>query len=123
MSKVEAPRGYETMDVEWNVNESRSALHLAEAAPTGWQFYELNRSKDKAVVTYIRKKEVVKADVSATAWVSSEFHGRDEMEKVRDVISERLKGFIEDCIKDATGKPARDFHVTYNTTIARGFNV
>lgn len=45
------------MDMEWKVDPKRSALSLADQVPIGWAFFELNRTMDRAVVTYIRKLE------------------------------------------------------------------
>lgn len=54
--KIKIPEGYESMEMSWQVDPRRSAMHLASAVPTGWMFFELNRKNTTAIVTYIRPR-------------------------------------------------------------------
>lgn len=126
MKDVKAPRGYEKMDVEWNVDPTRSATQLAAMVPTGWQFYELNRENDKAVITYIRPlpKQDARA-ILVSVRVESDVYNDDGMEKIRREFDRRLKKLIEECIDTAPigigDGPIdhRNFKVTASTTLVK----
>lgn len=116
----DAPRGYEKIDVEHDGYEPSPMMTIG---PEGWHFYEMNREGGKTIVTFIRKlKQDEFVDVSVSAWVSTPHYGKEVMQSIRDALSSKIRHFVEECIVEATGKPAHDFHVTYNTTTAKGFH-